>query len=30
MAMATKWDGRMPANILPGTSPLLMNLGDGK
>jgi hypothetical protein len=30
MAMATKWDGRMPANILPSTSPLLLNLGDGK
>jgi hypothetical protein len=28
MAMATKWNGLMPANILPANSPLLMNLGD--
>lgn len=27
MAMATKWDGKMPANILPANSPMLMNLG---
>jgi hypothetical protein len=30
MAMATKWNGSMPASILPSTSPLLLNLGDGK
>lgn len=28
MAMSTKWDGKMPANVLPSNSPLLMNLGD--
>ena len=27
MAMATKWNGSMPASILPSNSPLLMNLG---
>lgn len=27
MAMATKWTGQMPANILPANSPMLMNLG---
>lgn len=25
--MASKWDGKLPANILPANSPLLMNLG---
>lgn len=28
MQMATKWNGEMPKNILPSSSPLLMNLGD--
>lgn len=27
MAMATKWTGAMPASILPGNSPMLLNLG---
>lgn len=27
LEMATKWDGKLPANILPANSPLLMNLG---
>ena len=26
-AMATNWNGQLPANILPADSPLLMNLG---
>lgn len=30
MTMATKWDGKMPSNIIPSTSPLLLNLGDGQ
>lgn len=30
MAMATKWNGTMPANIIPSDSPLLMNLGAQK
>jgi hypothetical protein len=28
LKMAEKWDGRLPANILPSNSPLLMNLGN--
>lgn len=27
MQMATKWDGKMPANILPEGSPMLLNMG---
>lgn len=27
LEMAQKWDGKLPANILPGNSPMLMNLG---
>lgn len=27
LKMAEKWDGKLPANILPSNSPLLMNLG---
>jgi hypothetical protein len=30
MAMATKWNGSMPANILPDNSPILLNLGTDK
>jgi hypothetical protein len=30
LAMATNWDGKLPANILPADSPLLMNLGATK
>jgi hypothetical protein len=29
LEMATKWDGRLPANILPSNSPLLLNMGTG-
>jgi hypothetical protein len=29
MAMATKWNGSLPANILPESSPLLLNMGAG-
>jgi hypothetical protein len=27
MRMASNWDGKMPANILPENSPMLLNLG---
>ena len=27
MKMATTWDGKMPSNILPSNSPLLLQLG---
>ena len=29
MTMASKWNGSMPANILPSDSPMLLNLGAG-
>ncbi len=29
LEMATKWDGKLPANILPNNSPMLLNLGTG-
>ena len=28
LAMAEKWNGGLPTNILPANSPLLMNLGN--
>lgn len=30
MAMATKWSGNLPANILPSGSPLLLNMGSSE
>lgn len=30
MEMAQKWDGKLPSNILPANSPMLMNLGATK
>jgi hypothetical protein len=27
MRMASNWDGKMPLNILPENSPMLLNLG---
>jgi hypothetical protein len=30
MRMASNWDGKMPLNILPSDSPMLMSLGNAK